>query len=34
IFPWDKWEVVRERPESPVEKKEKFFELMKKIKKQ
>jgi hypoxanthine phosphoribosyltransferase len=34
IFPWDKWEVVRERPEAPVDKKDRFFELMKRIKRQ
>ncbi len=32
IFPWDKWDVIRENPEAPVDKKEKFFELNNKLK--
>ncbi|MCI2414762.1 MAG: phosphoribosyltransferase [Candidatus Aramenus sp.] len=27
IFPWDKWEVVRENREAPVKNKEKFFRI-------
>lgn len=28
IFPWDKWEVVRENKEAPVKNKERFLKLM------
>ena len=31
IFPWDKWEVVRENANVPVDKKEKFLDLLKKM---
>ncbi|QGA53562.1 phosphoribosyltransferase [Sulfolobus sp. E5-1-F] len=31
IFPWDKWDVVRENKDVPVSKKEKFFELYKQL---
>ncbi len=27
IFPWDKWDVVRENNDVPVNKKERFFDL-------
>jgi hypothetical protein len=33
IFPWDKWEVVRENIEAPVDKKERFLEILKKLRK-
>ncbi|AHC51265.1 phosphoribosyltransferase [Sulfolobus acidocaldarius SUSAZ] len=32
IFPWDKWEIVRENNEVEVEKKERFLEILKKLK--
>ena len=33
IFPWDKWEVVRENIEAPVDKKERFLEILEKLRK-
>ncbi|BCU69525.1 phosphoribosyltransferase [Stygiolobus caldivivus] len=33
IFPWDKWEVVRENTEAPVDKKERFLEILKRLRK-
>lgn len=32
IFPWDKWEVVRENNEAPVDKKDKYLEILRKLK--
>ncbi|BFH73621.1 phosphoribosyltransferase [Sulfurisphaera javensis] len=32
IFPWDKWEVVRENSQAPVDKKEKYLEILSKLK--
>lgn len=33
IFPWDKWDVVRENKDAPVKNKERFLELHNSIKK-
>ncbi|BDB98856.1 MAG: phosphoribosyltransferase [Saccharolobus sp.] len=31
IFPWDKWDVVREYKDAPVDKKERFFNLYREV---
>ena len=33
IFPWDKWEVVREDIGAPVDKKERYLEILNKLRK-
>lgn len=33
IFPWDKWEVVRQNSMAPVDKKEKYLDILNKLRK-